>query len=211
MRQFRGDDYKKNRTFVIAVADRTVLEGRLNCRTDTLPGFNSSDALIVKRPSGHKELFINPWHKRHRDMQFAFFDALNIYLPAHIEKLYQSDHAMPQSAIHHGLVRAQLIPQPANSTFGAMIEKFRKGRKGTIEYDGLVRGTLADVAKAQGLPLFGNDIFENLNVTVEMLIGSGLAPEKDRSALVKCIDEAMVDLIGDSAVGSSMYDPPRAD
>jgi hypothetical protein len=180
IQQFKGNDYKTNRTFIIGVADETVLKRSLNCRTDKLPGFNKSDAIIVTRPSRHRELFINPAAQNHREMQFAFLDALGIYVPAGVAKEYQSDHAFPASAADPtvGLVKAQLIPQPANSTFGASIEKFRKNRR--------------------GFPLVGSDIEENLNVTVEMLIGSGLAPAQDRNALGACVDEAIVDIIGDS-------------
>jgi hypothetical protein len=97
-----------------------------------------------------------------------------------------------------GLVKAQLIPQAANSSFGAGVERLRKNRKGQIEFDGLVRGTLLDLMKAQGFRMIGPDLEENLQVTVEMLIGSGLAPARDRAALLECVDDAMVDIIGDS-------------
>jgi hypothetical protein len=205
MRQFRGNNYKTNRTFIVAAGDQTAFD-RLSCGTKALPGFNRSEALIVQRPSGHEELFINLMSPDHRDMQFAFFDYRKTYIPTYVKHLYQSDHAFPKSAAWSsvGLVRAQLIPQPANSTFGAL-EEFRKGRRGLIDYNGTVPGTLLDVIKALGLPLTGNDYVENLTTGVEMIIGSGLASEKDRPALANCVDGAMVDLIGDSADGASMY------
>ena len=125
---------------------------------------------------------------------------LAFYLPVDVLKKYQSDHALARSVENPlvGLVKAQLIPQPANSTYGASIEKFRKGRKGLLEYDGTVPGTLLDLGKAMGFPMIGSDIEENLSVTVEMLLGSGLAPAGDRAALTACVDEAMIDIIGDS-------------
>jgi hypothetical protein len=200
MRQFKGDNYKKNRTFVIGVADQSVLERSLNCKTDKLPSFDRSKGVIVTWPNKHHELFINPAAPDHRDMVLEFHEIFGIYLPVDVLKKYQSDHALARSVENPlvGLVKAQLIPQPANSTYGASIEKFRKGRKGLLEYDGTVPGTLLDLGKAMGFPMIGSDIEENLSVTVEMLLGSGLAPAGDRAALTACVDEAMIDIIGDS-------------
>ena len=84
MRQFKGNNYKTERSFIIGVGDESVLKRTLNCRTDKLPGFDKSDAVIATRSNHHCELFINPRARKHREMQFAFLDALGIFLPANV-------------------------------------------------------------------------------------------------------------------------------
>jgi hypothetical protein len=98
VRQFKGQDYKNNQTFVIAVANKTILHTKLNCQAQTVPGFEkgSKEAVIVTSSSGHPELFISPRASDHRKMQLAFFDALGIDVPTVVLKQYQLDHGFSQ-------------------------------------------------------------------------------------------------------------------
>jgi len=122
--QFKGNNFLDGRSFVIAVGDAGLLQRKMNCRVDTLPGFARADSLIVTRPNGHRELWANPRMTRYRDAHFAFFDALGIYLPASIAKVHDSDHAFPKSAASPdvGLVKMNFIDQGSNRSHGSAWE-----------------------------------------------------------------------------------------
>jgi hypothetical protein len=189
--QFKGADYARGRSFVIAAADAGVLK-KMHCRIDTNPGFSKADSVIVTRPSGHPELWVDPHFAGHRDAQFAFFDAIGIYLPTHEFKLHDSDHAYPKSAAgpEVGLVKMNLIERAGNRSFGAGWEKRFTHR--TLDDYGTCYGNLFDLYKAIGGSIPDpKDPVTSLRAIAEELVTSGLAPRSEYRNLLLAGEDTM--------------------
>lgn len=184
--QFKGKNYVDGRTFVIAVADASVLKRALNCTIGLNPGYEESESVIVTRQNDHKELWTNPRLDNYRDTHLSFFKAIGIDLPRSIASGSDSDHAFPKSASDSGvgLVRMNFIPLGGNRSFGGAFEG--RFRHRTLDANGLAMGNLFDLYKSVGgrflLPRnpagFGRAI-------VDDLIIRGLAPASDRASLEK--------------------------
>ncbi len=204
---FEADQWRRSREIVGQTKRRELLLAARN--DDRLKQFGEaihplSDykgrGLILEYKNGHKELFIEAGASNHRDMLLSFYEQIGVSLPSDVLRNYQSDHAFPDSAAaaSGGLVKMQLVHRSVNAAYGAMLEKFRKSRKGTLLDIGVATGTLLDAGKAVGAPLIGNDFHENMLTLAETLIGGGLALKSDRTLLTSLADESMADIIGDS-------------
>jgi hypothetical protein len=190
--QFKGTNFKAGRSFVIGAADASVLSRTLNARADALPGYAKSEALILTRPSGHKELWLDPQHKDYREAHLAFFDTLGIHVPTSILKSHHSDHAYPKSAARTeaGLVMMNLINSGANCSFGGGWEKRLTHR--ILDSNGLATGTLIDLFKSMGGRLPDpKDLPGSIMAIHDLLIGAGQAPATDRGDLVITAEQAL--------------------
>jgi hypothetical protein len=186
--QFKGNDFKSGRTFLIAARDANVLRKALNCPIDDA---SVRGAVIVKRRSGFREIWVNPHLATYRSAHLAAFDALGIRLSVAVRKAHDSDHTFPASAaiaaeeadMQVGLVRMSLIPSGANRSFGASFEKRFTHR--TLNEHGICAGTVFDLYKSVGGRfLTPRDPAGAARAMAEELILMGVAPDGDREKLL---------------------------
>lgn len=195
--QFKGSNYSGQRSFFIAVRDASVLR-KLSCNVESNPGFAADQSVIVRRPSGHPELWTSPHVSDYRAIHLAFFAAMKISVPSDIVSTSDSDHAYAASAAGPGvgLVRMSFISRGANRSFGAGFER-RFTHRTLDDDDGACMGNLFDLYKSVG----GRFLVPRSPAAcgaaiVEDLIARGIAPAGDRASLMREA-AAVIDYIQD--------------
>jgi len=192
--RFRGRYSLGKNRFIIAADDPSALLIAANGRgIDNVPGYAKSDAVILTLQNGHKELFADPRLRKHRDVQLAFLDAINVVCTDRDIIGYDSDHVYPKSAAidQVGLVMMNLIDRTTNRTWGADWEKRLKHDRA----DGPVKiGQLAPILKALGIPMLDSkNIYDALNLGIDRIISLGYALPSERGILFNRVEDCLLD------------------
>ena len=123
--QFVGTYTKGANSFYIAVSDVERLRGVSNIvEVEPLSDF-PSQATIITRHNGYKELFVDVSARDYRDIHLAFFERIEVAADASQLRGFDSDHVYPRSAaLPQGVhVAMNLVQLSANRSWGSGWEK----------------------------------------------------------------------------------------